>query len=123
MQYLCDLVGALEHDPLIRSQLRFRPSTSLYCLGDHWHWTELTPDDARHSHRYRRRDATRWLDRLVELARHGATLAELVSGLQGDEVQGADVRTQVEVLVDQQLLVSELQPAVTGPEPIHRLIE
>ena len=81
MLYLCGLIGALERDPAIRAQLRFRPNSSLYRLGGRWHWTELTPDDPRHSHRFRRREAEPWLDRLVELASDGATLAELESAL------------------------------------------
>src|SRR5215207_1717077 len=123
MHYLCGLIDALERDPLIRAQLRFRPSSSLYRLGDHWHWTELTPDDARHSHRFRRLAASPWLDRLVALARNGATLGELEAGLTGDAALAQGERERLEEMVDRQLLVSELQPAVTGQEPIHRLIE
>jgi thiopeptide-type bacteriocin biosynthesis protein len=124
MYYLCGLIGALERDPQIRAQLRFRPSSSLYRLGEHWHWTELTPDDPRHSHRFRRCVAGPWIDRLVELARHGATLGELGLGRDGEAaLPGLGERERLEELVEQQLLVSELQPAVTGPEPIHPLIE
>ena len=163
MHYLCGLIDALEGDPLIRAQLRFRPNSSLYRLGDHWHWTELTPDDARHSHRFRRRAASPWLDQLIELARDGVTLGELASALddaalmparlpltpqpplphagEGEQARylpspsqgggvggggnsgGRGVGGLLDALVEQQLLVSELQPAVTGPEPIHPLIE
>jgi lantibiotic biosynthesis protein len=121
MLYLCGLIDALERDPLIRAQLRFRPSSSLYRLGDRWHWIELTPNDARHSHRYQRRPTGPWLDRLIEIARDGATLAELLGALDGIELEPEPAL--LDSLVDQQLLVSDLQPAVTGPEPIHGLIE
>lgn len=127
MHYLCGLIDAIERDPLVRAQLRFQPSSSLYRLGDHWHWTELTPDDPRHSHRFRRLAASPWLDRLVALARSGATLAELRLGISGpDTLAPTLVQTQteqVEELIEQHLFVSELQPAVTGPEPIHPLID
>jgi hypothetical protein len=130
MQYLCGLIAALERDPLIRVQLKFRPNSSLYRLGDHWHWTELTPDDARHSHRFRRRAASPWLDRLVALAGEGATLGELELALAPALSQCVQAQASaqpqgrlLEALVDQGLLVSELQPTVTGPEPIHHLVK
>jgi lantibiotic biosynthesis protein len=152
MQYLCDLVTSLERDPLIRARLRFRISSSLYRLGERWHWIELTPDDERHSHRYRRLPASPWLDRLVELARTGTTLAALATALPASPCSRSDqgiaeaplgscghlraggfewpapshrssVSPLLDALVEQRLLVSELQPDVTGAEPIHALIE
>ena len=80
MRYLCGVVDVLERDPLLRECLRFRPNSSLYRLGDRWHWIELTPDDERHSHRFRRLDAGPWLDEVIELARDGATLSALAVG-------------------------------------------
>jgi transposase-like protein len=85
MHYPCGPIGALERDPLIRAQLRFRPSSSFYRIADHRHWTEPTPDDSCHFHRFRRVAASPEIDRLVEQARQGATLGELALGLKGTE--------------------------------------
>jgi lantibiotic biosynthesis protein len=113
LHYLGTLIAALETDPAIRTVLHFRPSSSLYRLGDRWHWVQLTPDDPAHSHRRHHLDASPALNALLARAQPGATLAEL----------RALADLDLDALVEQQLLVSDLQPAVTGPEPIHRLID
>lgn len=113
MHFLCALVTALECDPAVRATLRFRPNSSLYHLGDRWHWIALTPDDEAHSHRLHRLDARPSLDAVLARAAEGATLDDL----------RADTDLDLDALVARQLLVSELQPASTGAEPIHAMIE
>jgi len=109
MDYLCALIAALERDPAMRGALRYRRSSGLYRLAGRLRWVELTPTDPRHSHRQRRLDAG-MTAALLDHADDGVTL--------GARVAGPDLAA----LVDRQVLVSELQPAATGPEPIHGLI-
>lgn len=111
MHYLCGLIRALEADEAIRAALRYRPTTSLARLARRWVWVELTPDDTAHSHRHHRVEATPALDALIERARAGLSLAELEAS------PGFSPS-----LLERRCFVSDLEPAVTGPEPIHPLL-
>lgn len=125
MDYLCALASALAGDAALRPALTFRPNSSLYraagrvrCLAAHLAGT------AR-GYRLIALDPTEALVATLERSRDGASPATLAAALV-DEANGVTAEEAVEfvdALIDGQILVPDLAPAVTGPEPIHRLIE
>lgn len=125
MHYLCALADALSSDPEVRRTLRFWPSSSLSGLPQRPRYVEARiegPERLRSLHLVGLA-ATSYLNDTVERARHGATLDELAGPLVSAEVSREDAAAYVEALVESQVLVSELEPFVTGPEPLSALID
>jgi len=123
MDYLTALVEALEADPSIRRRLSFRPNSSLYRAGGRIRYAESRLDGTLRSYHLVAVDDSVELAATLARASAGATPDELAATLVGDEISVEEAKEFVDELIDAQVLVSDIQPALTGPEPIPALIE
>jgi thiopeptide-type bacteriocin biosynthesis protein len=124
MAYLCALVDGLERSPGVRETLKFRPNSSLYEAGGRIHYAQARLRGPVRSYHAIAVEPTDYLVATLERARAGATAASLASALAADpEVSADEASAYLDELIESQVLVSDLMPPVTGPEPIHVLIE
>jgi thiopeptide-type bacteriocin biosynthesis protein len=126
MDYVCALTEALLEEPKIRAAVSYRPNSSLYRSAG-----RLRVAQARIGERDRHRsyhlvaiEPTDYLERTLARAADGATLDELATALTADdaEVTLDEARAYVDELIATQVLVSDLEPPVTGSEAIPELI-
>jgi thiopeptide-type bacteriocin biosynthesis protein len=124
MDYLVALIDALARQPEIRRGLRFEVNSSLYAAGDRFRYYEVRRNGEGWTHHHLALEATDYLAATVQGAREGATVAALAASLLEDDADAASEEAEEYIgeLVDHQVLVSELRPGVTGPEPIHDLV-
>jgi thiopeptide-type bacteriocin biosynthesis protein len=125
MEYVSALASALERRPETRARLRFAPSNSLYERAGQLRTIEARVDPVT---RERRNDlvAIEASEAVREVLRHaagGATPEALARAMMAErpKVTAADAAAFVESLIDSQVLVSPLAPAVTG-SPLGDLI-
>ena len=125
MDYVVALADALGRDPQLQPALRFTPNSSLYRVAGRARYLEVRRQDRGWSHHRAALEVPDYLDAVLARAAGGATPAELAGALldHDPEATEAEAAEYVAELIEQQVLVSELAPAVTGPEPIHGLIE
>jgi class I lanthipeptide synthase len=123
MDYLTALVRALEADPSIRRRLSFRPNSSLYRAGGRLRYAESRLDGTLRSYHLIAVDESVELEATLARASAGATPDELAATLVGDEISVDEAEEFIDELIDAQVLVSDLQPALTGPEPTPALVE
>jgi thiopeptide-type bacteriocin biosynthesis protein len=125
MDYLVLLAEALARDPRLRPDLRFAPNSSLYPVAGRLRYREVRRKEKGWTHHRAVLEVPDYLDVVLARADEGATPGELVRGLleRFPEADEADAVAYVEELIENQVLVSNLTPALTGPEPIHGLIE
>ena len=127
MQYLTDLVSALEREPELRAALRFWPSSGLYRIGDRLHHAEaeLRGEPRVRAFRLVSVDAGGAVSLALEAAKSGARPDEIVSSLREADpgIGAAAARAFVDELIDSQILVSELAPPITGAKPIDHVID
>jgi thiopeptide-type bacteriocin biosynthesis protein len=130
MDYVCALTEKLARDPALRADLSFRPNSSLYRSGGRLRYAESRISDGGAGVGGRSRsyhlvavDASDYLEATLERARDGARPRDLAAALAEDpEVTTEEAAGFVDELIDSGVLVSDLDPAVTGPEPIHALV-
>jgi thiopeptide-type bacteriocin biosynthesis protein len=124
MGLLAGLVDVLGRDPKVRECLVFRPNSSLYRAAGRMHYVEAVLRDGTRRHRLVALDPDASLDLVLGRAQAGAKLAELARGLLEAEPDLAhdDVAAYLGELVDAQVLVSDLEPALTGAEPLRVLV-
>ncbi len=123
MDYLCSLVEALEKDPVVRGTLRYRPNTSLYTAAGRLRYAEVrfSAERGRDYHLVAL-EPTPYLEATLERAKVGVSIEELARPLMEEEVSYEDASSYIHELIDNQVLVSNLYPAVTGEEPIHGVV-
>ncbi|HZT42757.1 MAG TPA: lantibiotic dehydratase [Chthonomonadaceae bacterium] len=122
MDYLCALTDALGQDPDVRRVMRYFPNTSLYTAAGRLRYVETRLEDKARTYHLVAVEATDYLEATLARARQGATLAALAAPLVEDDITWEEAEAYVEELIDSQILVPEIAPPVTGPEPIHPLI-
>jgi hypothetical protein len=122
MEYLCSLVSEIERRPEIRRELRFHTNSSLYRAADRWRYAEARGAGRARSYQLVAIDDCPYLRAVLDRAAIGGTPAELATALEPLGIEADDALAFVEELIDNQLLTSDLEPAVTGGDALTALV-
>lgn len=122
MEYLCSLVTEIERRPEIRSELRFHTNSSLYQAADRWRYAEARGAGRARSYQLVAIDDCPYLRAALDRAATGGSPAELAAALVPLGIEADDALAFVHELIDNQLLTSDLEPAVTGGDPLAALV-
>jgi thiopeptide-type bacteriocin biosynthesis protein len=121
---LFKLCADLAKDRGVRAHLRYRPNSSLYLAAARLRYAEARLVGASRVYHLVAVDRTPYLEALLERARGGATVAQLVEVLVADpEITREEATAFLDEVIDSQILVPELAPAVTGREPTEGIID
>ena len=122
MDYLWALAEAVERDPQLRKLFVYEPNSSLYETAGRLRLAEARLTATGRSYHLVAVDKSPYLTAVLERARGGTTLEAAAGVLVDDEITQAEAEEYVAELVDNQLLVSDARPLVTGDEPVHGLV-
>lgn len=122
MNYLCALAQTLNTHEAIFPLLSFYPNNSIYLSGGALRYTEYKYDNNRRAHQISAVDHSEYLQAVLDRAATGAPVDELARCLVSDEISYEEASAFITELVESQVLVSELEPAVTGDEFIYQVI-
>ncbi len=123
MDYLLGLTDALAADPALRERLTYVPNSSLYRSHGRARYIETRLDGKTRTYQLVAVDDTRTLGSVLELAADGIGAGPLAQALVSPGQPAARIEEYIRQLIDAQVLVPEIAPILTGPEPIHCLIE
>src|SRR5258706_4287259 len=127
MGYLFSLAEELNQDHDLRRSLHYRPSTSLYRAAGRLRYAEARYSGKAVDYHLVVIEPDEFLEAALARAAGSATPGEIAAAVRAPgpagEISLEDAETYVHELIDSQLLVSELWPALTGPEAERGLIE
>ncbi len=122
MNYLCALALDLAKIPQIKNQIKFYPNSSLYKSGNSLRYVEYKYISSRRNHFVVGVDNTEYLQKVLHASKNGIKTKDLVSLLVNDEISIKEAQRFIDELIESQLLLSELEPSVTGEEFLNQII-
>ena len=123
MDYLCALAQDLGNLPEVKEQLLYFLNSSLYPLGNQLRYVEYKFKDKRRTHHIVSVANSPYLQKILSKAKTGATLTALASEITEDGITLEMATGFVSELVNEQVLVSNLEPSITGKEFLEQIIE
>ena len=116
MNYLCNLAQDICKLPEARKHLKYYPNSSIYPLGKKLRYVEYHYKNTRRIHNINAVDNSEYIGVILETSRVGAKIEELAKLLLDDDITLEIATAFIHELIDSQILVSELEPAVTGKD-------
>ena len=123
MHYLCALSQHLCTALIIKKRLRFFPNNSTYKMGSELRYIEYRYLKGRRVHQISSVLYTEYLEAVLSIAAGGATIEILKKILLSQQdVTDEEATEFIDELITSQVLISEMDPAITGDEFVHQLI-
>lgn len=122
MDYLCAILQYLESLPEIREQLLYHPNDSLYLVGGKLRYIEYGFESGKRVHHIQEIDYSIYLHSLIEASRNGLTINQLTEVLCHNGIENDEAVSFIIELINNQILISEIEPNVTGPDILDRTI-
>ena len=123
MNYLCALAIDLAKIQEIKKQINFYPNSSIQKSGNKLRYVEYRYVNSRKNHFVVGVENSEYLQQILRVAEKGATIHELANLLINDEILYSEAEAFIEELIESQLLISELEPSVTGSEFLDQIID
>lgn len=123
MFFLCDLVQTLSKQPDVREKLLYFPNTTLYAVGKMYRYIKILHTGDTRTHVIASVERNKYLDTILHMATDGIDLFRVQNYLQKSDIWAEDILPYIEDLIDSQVLVSELQPVLTGEGYIERILK
>lgn len=123
VHYLAAVCDALRGDPTVRAALAYRPSTGIYSVGGSLRVAEAHDDPETREHGFDliSVESSPHLRATLERASRGARREALVVALErsgAGAISREDAEGYIDSLIECQVLVSDLEPPVTGTDPL-----
>lgn len=124
MDYSGQALTHLLEKPEISKQLLYFPNSSLYPLGDNYRYVEhrFSLENGRSYHLVQIAQST-YLSKILEAAKEGVSSTALASLISDHEVSQEEAEEFIRELILNQVLISDLEPNVTGEEYFKILVQ
>ncbi|OJJ18869.1 hypothetical protein BKI52_25195 [marine bacterium AO1-C] len=123
MGFLGNFAIQLAERPAIKPHLKFYPNPTLYKVGDYLRYLEYRLQEKGRTLHLVDVDNSEFIELVLQQAQQGAKIIDLANLFVDDETTLEEASEFIEALIESQLLLSELEPTVTGEEFLGRLIE
>jgi len=116
MHFLAELANSLISKPKIKKQLGYFTNTSLYKIGARYRYIEYIYQNKRRFYSLESISHSKYLETILNSSKSGITIPALVAKLEKLGVEPKEAKRFIDELIANQILVSELEPSITGPD-------
>ena len=116
MHYAGALAQRLAEIPAVKMSLKYYPNSSIYQIGEDIRYVEYKYVEGRRTHQISAITWSDYIQMVLDLCTTGAKINDLIPHLIDDEISEDEAMAFIEELIATQLLVNELEPAITGDE-------
>lgn len=122
MHFLVALADHFVKTPEIRSRLLFFPNNSIYKVGSKIRYVEYEYNKGKRDYIISSAFLSEELQQVLDFSKQGKTIGQITEILINDEVTQQEAREFVDELIENQILVSELEPNVSGTDFLDSII-
>lgn len=122
MHLLVSLSKTLEKNSDIRSQLLYFPNNSIYKIGKKIRYVEYEYKEGKRDYIISSAPLSAELSKILDFSKQGKTISQIGEILISDEINHEESKEFLDELIDNQVLVSELEPNVSGRDFLDTLI-
>ncbi|KIO77430.1 hypothetical protein TH53_09115 [Pedobacter lusitanus] len=123
MHYLCALAQKIAGHPAIRPELKYFPNTSIYTIADEIRYVEYHYLNNKRSHQISAVFNSAYLTKIISFSQTGRMLHDIADLITDENISAEEALRFTGELIDSQILVSELEPAITGHEFIYQILD
>lgn len=121
--YTVEIVNFLLADEEIRNQLQFYPNNTIYRIANQYHYLFYSIQADKRTYLICSIDFSEYVERILEKAKNGCTIHDLVITLVNDEISEEEAHTFILQMIEEQLLFSEIEPTISGDDFFTLLIQ
>ena len=122
MHFLVNLAHHFSETPEIRKHIKFFPNNSIYTVGNKIRFVEYELSDGKRNYVISTALLSTELEQILRQSKNGNTAEEITRLLTNAEITYDEAKEFVEELIDNQVLVSEFQPNVSGVDFLNSII-
>lgn len=122
MNFLVALSIELTKIESIKNHLRFFPNSSIYKVGNKFRYIEYYYDGNKRQHDIVAIEWSDYLNKIIQESQKGMTINDIIDIIVDKEINRAEALEFIEELIDNQVLISELEPTVSGEEFLYHII-
>ena len=122
MHFLVSLAKYIENIPQLKTKLLFYPNNSIYIVGDKIRYIEYSYYKGKREYIISSASLSCELDHILHCCQNGLTIPELCQLLVNEEISTDDAEEFIQELIENQVLVSELEPNLTGADFTNHII-
>lgn len=122
MSFLCSLSQYLSNLPVLKYKLKYYSNNTLYKIGNEYRYIYCQNINNEKEFQIYSVNKTSYLKAVLELASKGCYINELLNIVSQLCISKEDAFNYIKDLIESQILVSELEPNVTGNDYFERII-
>ena len=122
MVFITSLVTWLNTIPIVRKHAKYFPNNSLYKVGNNLRYVEYKISKTTKLYQLTNIQRSDYIEKILISSRSGMTITELGKTIVDKDITLHEAVEFIEELIENQILVSEIEPALTGLEVIDQLL-
>ena len=122
MHFLVELSKHLNSIPHIKNNILYFPNNSIYKIGNKIRFIEYESKEGKRDYIISSAPLSEELEQILLASKEGITIDELSSALTNEEISLEEAREFIDELIENQVLVSELEPNVAGNDFLDSII-
>lgn len=122
MEYLCDIIRMIEQDTVLKDTLKYHTNTTLYYSYKNVRYIEYVNNNHKRKYSFAEVELSEYLDIIIQSAfQTPQTIESLANKLISEDITFEEAKDFINELINEQILVSELEPSVIGEDLIFQL--
>ncbi|MXO04123.1 lantibiotic dehydratase family protein [Flavobacterium sp. HBTb2-11-1] len=122
MNYLVALSQNLTKIDFIKKQLLFYPNKSIYEVANKIRYIEYYYINGQRNHQVVSITNSKYIKKIIKFSKKGALINDIINELISETISAETATNFVHELIDNQVLISNLEPSITGIEFYNQII-